>query len=262
MLKDLFSNRLFIGALAFFILSVVGGTWYIWHVEQTEAVKLAETEEFRQWWQKRQEAGPPAVSEVPPSDAVSEADSPEAVVSVSTPSEDQQGDVPDFEFESLSAEEHQQIFESLSPEERQQIFDQFYLQHGLDPPPRGYKYRWKAIGVPLLDEDGNPVLQKEGEPWVEVKYGIGFAPTREEYERYQKLQDDQGWAESRGDFAEAERLTAEIEALEASVQRWRPLYTMADAIGAEAASKMDAAMDAKLNAALREYDLEHLISPY
>ena len=41
MLKDLFSNRLFIGALVFFILSVVGGTLYISHVEKQGAEELA-----------------------------------------------------------------------------------------------------------------------------------------------------------------------------------------------------------------------------
>lgn len=252
MFKNLFSNRLFIGALAFFILCVGGSLLYMRHVEQSETVKLAETEDFLRWWKQRQETGPPTVSEVPQSDTVSEAKSTEEFAKTAseteTPAADEQGDFPDFA--------------SLSPEEQQQIYDQFYLQHGLDPPPQGYKYRWKDIGVPLLDENGDPVLQKEGEPWVTINYGIGFAPTREEYEKYEQLQEDQGWAESRGDVAEVARLTAEIEALEASVQRMRPLGATSIAVGAEANSKKDAAMDAKFNAALREYDLEHLISPY
>ena len=45
MLKELFSNRLFIGALAFFILSVVGGTLYILHVEKQGAEELATDED-------------------------------------------------------------------------------------------------------------------------------------------------------------------------------------------------------------------------
>lgn len=44
MLKELFSNRLFIGALAFFILSVVGGMLYISHVEKQGAEELARDE--------------------------------------------------------------------------------------------------------------------------------------------------------------------------------------------------------------------------
>ena len=45
MLKDLFSNRLFIGALAFFILCVVGGTLYISHVEKQGVEELATDED-------------------------------------------------------------------------------------------------------------------------------------------------------------------------------------------------------------------------
>ena len=45
MLKDLFSNRLFIGALAFFVLMVVGGTLYLQHVEKQTAEDLAAHEE-------------------------------------------------------------------------------------------------------------------------------------------------------------------------------------------------------------------------
>ena len=251
MLKDLFSNRLFLGALAFFVLCVGGSLLYMQHVQRQTEKAIAESEDFQQWWRDRQTKAPPVAAEVQTSDAVSEAVSREEVVvtdDVSTPAAAEEDDFPDFW--------------SLSPEHQQQIFDQFYLQHGLKPPPKGYKYRWKDMGVVLLDENGDPVLQKEGEPWVEIKYGIGFAPTLEEFERYEKLQDDQGWAESRGDVAEAERLKAEIEALEASVQRMRPLSAMATAIGDEAASKMSRRRREKLNAALREYDLEHLISPY
>ena len=46
MLKELFSNRLFIGALAFFILCVVGGTLYISHVEK-QGLKELTTDEDR-----------------------------------------------------------------------------------------------------------------------------------------------------------------------------------------------------------------------
>ena len=45
MLKDLFSNRLLIGALAFFVLIVVGGMLYMRHVENQSARELVETQE-------------------------------------------------------------------------------------------------------------------------------------------------------------------------------------------------------------------------
>ena len=45
MFKDLFSNRLFIGTFAFFILCVGGSLLYMQHVERTTARDLAETQE-------------------------------------------------------------------------------------------------------------------------------------------------------------------------------------------------------------------------
>ena len=254
MLKDLFRNRLFIGALAFFILCVVGSLFYQQQVYKETDKALAETEEFRQWWEERQETAQPAVSEVPKSDTVSEVSRAEDVGisdTVSAPPEDQQGDFPDFW--------------SLSPEEQQQIFDQFYLQHGLKPPPRGYKYVWKDVFVPRLDEDGNPILLKEGDPWVEIKMGIGFAPTLEEYERYEQLREDYEWADTRGEVAKAERLAAEIEALEASVQRMRPISRISfwsGPSGTEDKARTSRIANEKYNAALREHGLAHLISPY
>lgn len=250
MLKDLFSNRLFIGALAFFILCVGGSLLYMQHVKGQTAKALAESEDFQQWWTERTAKEKPVAAEVAKSDEARQ-DSEDVVepAVVAAPTDEIETDnTPDFW--------------SLPVEERQRIIDQFYHQRGLNPPPKGYEYVWKEIGVPLLDENGDPVLHKKGEPYVEVKMGIGFAPTREEYERYEQLQEDQGWAESRGDVAEVARLTAEIEALEASVQRMRPLYTMSTSIGAEAKSKARRVRREKLNAALREHDLEHLISPY
>ena len=94
---------------------------------------------------------------------------------------------------------------SLTPEQRQQIADQFYVQFGLKVPPPGYDYDWKEAGVPYLDENGNPVLRRLDEPIIRIKMGIGFAPTLEEFERWNKLYDDQGWAEARGDVTEAKR---------------------------------------------------------
>jgi hypothetical protein len=54
MVKNLFSNRLFIGALAFFILCVVGGTLYMWHVERQLAEYAAETQDRVAQWKEKQ----------------------------------------------------------------------------------------------------------------------------------------------------------------------------------------------------------------
>ena len=56
MLKELFSNRLFMGALAFFILSVVGGMLYISHVEKQGLEELATDEDrVKQVTEKQQQ---------------------------------------------------------------------------------------------------------------------------------------------------------------------------------------------------------------
>lgn len=44
--QDLLSNRLFIGALTFFILTIVGGTVYLKHVEHQTQIELERTEEI------------------------------------------------------------------------------------------------------------------------------------------------------------------------------------------------------------------------
>lgn len=60
MLRDLFSNRLFIGALAFFILCVAGSLLYMQHVQQIDAEKLAETEKkLKQWQEQHRHEGTP-----------------------------------------------------------------------------------------------------------------------------------------------------------------------------------------------------------
>ncbi len=54
MLKELFRNRLFIGALAFFVLCVCGSLLYMQHVAQQGAEELAETQERVAQWNEKQ----------------------------------------------------------------------------------------------------------------------------------------------------------------------------------------------------------------
>ena len=64
MLKELFSNRIFIGALALFILSVVGGTLYISHVEKQGAEELATDEDPVKQVTEKQQPQPTAEAPV------------------------------------------------------------------------------------------------------------------------------------------------------------------------------------------------------
>ena len=54
MLKDVFSNRLFIGALAFFVLIVVSGTLYLRHIERQGQIELERTQERIKQWEASQ----------------------------------------------------------------------------------------------------------------------------------------------------------------------------------------------------------------
>ena len=151
---------------------------------------------------------------------------------------------------------------SLTPEQRQAIFDQYYHQIGLKPPPPGYRYRWKAENVPLLDENGDPVLHKIGEPEVHIKMGLGFAPTREELEEYEQLKRDMNLALASGDVAEKDRVLAKMEAFRASVRRMRPVHAGTLATNSEEKAKAHRVTREKLRAALREHGLGHLIPDY
>lgn len=64
MLKDLFSNRLFIGALAFFVLCVCGSLLYMWHVERESAEYDAETQDRVAQWNEKQQPQPSAEAPV------------------------------------------------------------------------------------------------------------------------------------------------------------------------------------------------------
>ena len=65
MFKDLFSNRLFIGALAFFILCVGGSLLYMQHVEQPSAREMAAHEErLKQLTDRKTQQPTKAVSSV------------------------------------------------------------------------------------------------------------------------------------------------------------------------------------------------------
>ena len=60
MLANIFTNRLFIGALAFFVLCVAGSLLYMHHENQEGAEYATETEERVRQWNERQKEAPPA----------------------------------------------------------------------------------------------------------------------------------------------------------------------------------------------------------
>ena len=64
MFRDIFTNRLFIGALAFFVLCVAGSLLYMHHENQKGAEYAAETEERVRQWNEKQKEQPAAEAPV------------------------------------------------------------------------------------------------------------------------------------------------------------------------------------------------------
>ena len=119
-----------------------------------------------------------------------------------------QGQTSKAETEPIEGKIHRRPFSEMPPEERLKAVEDWYRQSGLELPPEGYKYVWLDVGIPRRDENGNPILLKEGEPFFEVTTALGFAPTQEEFAQYQQLEKDRIAAVLRGNDAEVDRLNA------------------------------------------------------
>ncbi len=172
------------------------------------------------------------------------------------------GTVAETESDPTYEQDMESYLKGLSKEQLQQIYASFYTRLGLKPPPPGYEYKWEDIDVPLLDENGDPVLHKIGDPYVDIAIEIGFAPTKEEFEELNQLKEDLGLAEFRGEVDRAASLTQKIETLEALVQRERPVLKTTMWIGEPGTYDRERTRKIahqQLNELLRSYDLEHLI---
>ena len=111
----------------------------------------------------------------------------------------------------------------LSLEERMNVRVQDLKNFNFPPTPDGYSIKLRSLGGFLkLDENDNPILHKDYEPYFDVLTEIGFAPTREEYEHYQELLRQHGLALGWERTAEAERLSTEIDAFRLSCFREIP----------------------------------------
>ena len=210
MLKELFSNRLFIGALAFFVLCVGGGTLYISHVEKQGAEELVTDEDSVKLVPEKQQQ---PTAEAPVGDTSQGGHFHADGTWHGTPHP------PPPPGEPLQKATQKQ------PRQPSITEKQFYARLGLEPPPEGFYYRVHADNTPVLDENGEPRLFSYYEPSYNVFTRIGFAPTREQYERYQQLEQDLKFAQDQGDTTEVARLEVEIERLKADAQGELPDFT-------------------------------------
>ena len=169
MLKELFSNRLFIGALAFFILCVVGGTLYISHVEKQGAEELATDEDpVKKVTKKQQQPTTKApVAEQTPQGHFHE--------DGTWHGEPHDASMPQTLAQLPIASSGERV---LTKEQRAEL-RKFWSDLGLQPPPKGYGYRW--------DENGKVSLFEYNVPRYDTNWST------EEYpgEDYYKLSDEE-----------------------------------------------------------------------
>lgn len=185
MLKDLFSNRLFIGALVFFIFCVVGSLLYQQHVERQGAEALAAAQARVKAFNERQKAARAETSESGNLRA-------DGVLPLG------ELDAPETETNSLSAEELKKIASDVEISEAES--EAFYRSLGLEPPPAGYTY--------IMNQDGTIELIKDGVPIVELHSRQGFDVlylSEEDWKLYQAL-----WGMTHPHVIETERIPPEV----------------------------------------------------
>ena len=108
-------------------------------------------------------------------------------------------------------EEKSGRFSDLPPEIQVKTWVEFYRQRGVDgPPPEGYHYVW-INGKAERDENGDPILLREGELYFQVSICNGFRPTPEQYEQYQQLKQDYEEAYMQGHMDEFKQIGAELK---------------------------------------------------
>ena len=211
MFKELFSNRLFIGALVFFVLCVAGSLLYMHHENQKGAEYAAETQDRIQLWNTKQKEQPPSETSVDDTSQGGHFHADGTWHGTPHP--------PPPPGEPLQKATQKQ------PRQPSITEKQFYASLGLKPPPEGFYYRVHADNTPVLDENGKPRLFSYYEPIYNVFTRIGFAPTPEQYERYQQLEHNLRFAQDQDDTTEIARLEAEIERLKADAQGELPDFT-------------------------------------
>ena len=252
MLKDLFNNRLFIGALAFFVLMVVGGTFYIWHVERQEAAKLAENQAHIKALTEKQKPKPTTevakVSGTPQQDGHFHADG-TFHAGPHEPVEATKEKITSLKTEDYNNFEGKLMHE-LTPNERAKMWEQAYRENvGGDPPP-GY--------LQAAEQDFQNILKSVDEPRVQIVTIRGFAPNKEQLGRYLELREQFREAHARGADTEADFFRSEMEQLEIEAEGDVPLVRVSWQ-SEKAKSMAQHVLKERTEQAYRDFGLEHLL---
>ncbi len=176
LLKELFSKRLFIGALVLFIFCVVGSLLYMQHVKRQDTANLAETQQRIKQWDEKQN---PATAEVSEGDT-----SPGRHFHADGISHEEPhvGLMPKTLAQLPIASSGERV---LTKEQEAEIRE-FWADLRLEPPPKGYGYRW--------DENGKASLFEYNVPRYEIKWTTEevtgqdyYKLTHEEWARHRVL---------------------------------------------------------------------------
>lgn len=176
MLKALFSNRLFLGALAFFVFCVSGSLLYMQHVSKQSARELAETQERIKELTEKPTSNPTA--EVPEGDTSQDghfhADGTLHAGAHDSNENPSRSSQPPLAFSG----------ERIVTKAEEAEWQKYWADMGLEPPPSGHGYQW--------DENGKVSLFQYNVPEFEVKWSEKETPGQD----YYKLSDEE-WRQHR-----------------------------------------------------------------
>ena len=144
---------------------------------------------------------------------------------------------------------------SMSPEELEQARLQWFNKAGVPPPPKGYEYIWDDAWVVKRDPNGEPVLNKIGEPYIQVHTITAFAPNPEQARRYKELKNQYLRTTDKDEEA---KILSEMYRIEDAAQGPYPLVTAA-ASGRTAQSRVAQRSREALDQALVDFGLGHLV---
>ncbi len=146
----------------------------------------------------------------------------------------------------------------FSPAEAKRAMSAWFEKAGVPPPPRGYEYIWDDAWVVKRDANGEPVINKIGEPYIQVHTITAFAPNPEQARRYKELRMQRRGLHAAGKFAELEEIRAEMYRIVDAAQGPYPLVTAA-ASGRAARSRVAQRSREAFDQALVDFGLGHLI---
>ena len=201
MLKELFSNHLFIGALAFFVLCVVGSLLYMQHVERPGAEELVKDAEPRK--QLTEKKDPQSTAEAPIlKETAQSGHFHEDGTWHSEPHAPMEPTDAQLNERMTSTEQKALPSTTENPKLRK------WLREGEVKP--GHFHSYDEDGYLVCDENGNLIQTPYGDPAFRIFTVIGFRPTYEEYQEYKKLGARMDKAYRLGNMDEYHRLNAKF----------------------------------------------------